>query len=550
MTTLFSDGFESGSLSAWTSSSAGGGGTIAVVAGSAHGGTKGCRITTAAASDQVSLLAATATPSTGLFVAQLWLRVNSIGSTNPITIAYFLTANDLKLRLWYAPNGVWLVGFRRKYNPEAFNDPETSVAIPILGIGAWHRLDIAYDSGTVSGAPGIAVYLDGALAASFADSTGGPAPSAPGGLKFLVGGDLIDLSLDDVRIDDAVAGPVTQVPFSPPAVFAFGDSFTYGNNASVPATKGYVGLAGAASGWGMVNYGQGGWGAENFLTAFISGYWTAYPATTIYYLGINDFTFYGTDTQGLATWLGAWLAGLIWRANRSDHQLRFPADAAMALSGSWSSYGQHLARVSSTQGDSMRCVVSGRAVYVCFYQQVAGGGRAVINVDGVDRGIIGCGCGAGFVTRPGFSGSHEALLRVGDLAPGAHTVTITVLGGGPVIVDYVAGVDPAGPVYVGTFVGQSSAPGLGYNLPSAVAGSDGAVDLYNQTLARLVTVLNGDGLQLQLADFRQTWSPATDLSADGRHPNDSGHQHLANALLRAAGLLAPPAPPYERKTAR
>ena len=53
MTTLFSDGFESGSLSAWTSSSAGGGGTIAVVAGSAHGGTKGCRITTAAASDQV-----------------------------------------------------------------------------------------------------------------------------------------------------------------------------------------------------------------------------------------------------------------------------------------------------------------------------------------------------------------------------------------------------------------------------------------------------------------------------------------------------------------
>ena len=92
-------------------------------------------------------------------------------------------------------------------------------------------------------------------------------------------------------------------------------------------------------------------------------------------------------------------------------------------------------------------------MYVCFYQQVAGGGRAVINVDGVDRGIIGCGCGAGFVTRPGFSGSHEALLRVGDLAPGAHTVTITVLGGGPVIVDYVAGVDPAGPVYVGTFVG-------------------------------------------------------------------------------------------------
>ena len=154
------------------------------------------------------------------------------------------------------------------------------------------------------------------------------------------------------------------------------------------------------------------------------------------------------------------------------------------------------------------------------------------------------------MARPGYIGSHEALLRVGDLVPGPHTVTITVLGGGPVIVDYVAGVDPAGPVYVGTFVSESSAPGLGYTLPTAVAGSDNAVDLYNQTLARLVTVLNGDGLQLQLADFRQTWNPSTDLSADGRHPNDTGHQHLANALLRAAGLLAPPAPPYERKTAR
>jgi lysophospholipase L1-like esterase len=218
--------------------------------------------------------------------------------------------------------------------------------------------------------------------------------------------------------------------------------------------------------------------------------------------------------------------------------------------GVWTSspdYGGAMSEYSTTNGSWIACSASGNVVYIAYTAIDGNGGAFSLTVDGVPSGS--------FHNYPSFpidtANLHTRrasfLIRIPALGYGPHTVTAAVTS--PTAAGNVVQID---------WVGGNGGFDRPYNRETVVGGIPlqacsacllSTVFTYNQAVTGNVSLLAGDGLNIDYADTESDPQYQNDLIADGFHPNDPGHAMIGAqfvcAALRPMGnsdSLAVPAP--------
>jgi lysophospholipase L1-like esterase len=340
-------------------------------------------------------------------------------------------------------------------------------------------------------------------------------------------------------------------PYPPKTVAAgtirfFGDSFTAGNGAS-DAAHSYVSLLQQAAEWSGTNLGVGGRQATQVAASDI------YPLTIIdgdistLLVGYNNARHLGSDAVGLTTYeqtLRACVARLAIPHARWKHG----ADNSITFSGSdWTSAsstysGKVNSKYTQTNGATATQTLYGAAIYISYTcrKNLGGGdgGSFTVTVDGTVYATVDTNSAALDDGPPSF---WPHVVRIGGLAPGAHTVVVTAISNGSQFVQIEGYATNNGPtsnaprVYVGTIPVMNT---LGYALgsPTYSNATDAIIDSYNRVLRRVVTDFSADGLLVTLAEVSQAYNPwdgITSQTDENIHPNDLGHSRIAQAFLAA-----------------
>ena len=149
---LFSDGFESGSLSAWDGTG-GGTGTVAVVSGAEHSGTYGARITNAA--NQFGLIVKNlASPQTDSSVS-FWVRISGGSGLQTLAMARDQTSAHIMWVLMYDANrqGIYFYPYNGAgTSTELFTGANTAPA------NTWVLVEVRYTATATGGAQ---LYING-----------------------------------------------------------------------------------------------------------------------------------------------------------------------------------------------------------------------------------------------------------------------------------------------------------------------------------------------------------------------------------------------------
>lgn len=304
---------------------------------------------------------------------------------------------------------------------------------------------------------------------------------------------------------------------------SFGDSITFGDFATVPATLGYVGLLSTALARPITNYGISGDMVPD-QTARVYTTNPAYGDISTIMLGVNDERTYGLNS----TTLGYYRRGLQCLAAYLGLGNKQFAISSGTYTGTWTNttaYG--LGKNSATNGSTATFTVNGTTVYVGMIQQDASPGTFNVLIDGTVAGSYTTQTTGLGPTVNGVS-FGAMLLRFPGLSAGSHTIEIVVTsatsGSNVVYVDWVAG--NAQTVLPRVYVGQVTYAEV-YNS----GGSSANVDSYNAVIASLIADLVSDGLNV---------TPVTtnvlNLSVDmdgAYHPINTGHVKLAAAFQSA-----------------
>lgn len=338
-----------------------------------------------------------------------------------------------------------------------------------------------------------------------------------------------------------------QVYPSVNAAAAFGDSITFGALATSTALS-YRGRIETATGWTLANQGLGGREFGQILTEAI------YPTTTAlndaYTLlpGFNDFRRNGTAALGLGTFRRGLTAALLWLAIPHDQKITAQS-ARVSAAGTWANaalYGTTLGKSSSTQTSTLTATLYGTSIYIGYTNRagLANGGTFTVSIDGVVYATVDTNVGqTGIVTVlvPSPAQFWPEAARFGGLAPGPHTVVLTVTSAsGTVNIDWLGSNDGAGlvdwpQVFVGTTLRMSTAGYTASSNASFNVGSETASALFAAEVRSAAHGLAADGLHVWLVDTALAFNPsiAANLDADNIHPTDTGHARLAEAFLEA-----------------
>jgi hypothetical protein len=178
---VFTDGFEDGDLSAWTSASG-----LSVGPGSAHSGSFGAADTTSVA----WAMARAASPQTDLY-ARMWLNIAAGNQT--VQVMRFRTDTDKNLVT------VSVLG-NRKLQVKSNTTGATLTSSQTLGTG-WHDLQV---HGLIDGSSGrIELWLDGTKLIDLTPTSLGSTPFRRIEIGNRTTGKTYDAAYDDVTIDTA-----------------------------------------------------------------------------------------------------------------------------------------------------------------------------------------------------------------------------------------------------------------------------------------------------------------------------------------------------------
>lgn len=314
---------------------------------------------------------------------------------------------------------------------------------------------------------------------------------------------------------------------------AFGDSVTYGDSAS--NLRGWPVLVSEVLGEPLTNHAVRGHQVPD-TAPLAYGVQVQPHDTTIWMPGFNDMRWWGLDPLGLDTYTGAVRALMAWLAIPEKKKTRA---VNAGSSGGWtvtSVYGQ-LGQYSAQKGAAIVFSVRGDTVYLGGIALQSGTGLVGLQIDGLPMGVWRCGGVAPFNSALGYA---PFLIRVPGLDDRLHSVTASVVStSGTVYVDWCAsnhwatsGPRPA--VYVSSCLrlqdySSSQQPEWGH-------GSEDAARLYSAATYQAVEDLASDGLDVTYVDTLPFYDLAHgDNVPPDVHPNDQGHQHLADAYLAAMG---------------
>lgn len=320
---------------------------------------------------------------------------------------------------------------------------------------------------------------------------------------------------------------------------AYGDSITNGTGASGSAQQ-YANIIASSRSWTKTNYSASGDGvAEQATPVFAKVVGDGQQSTLM--IGTNDVRTYTTSVPKQEAFKLGHLALAAWLAIPNGKKA---SGQAGSFSGTWTNatvYGGALAKQSIVPASTATYTTYGTVAYVASLLQNGIVATYSVSIDGVAKGAFSTAPGASVTSANGTT-YVPALLRFAGLSEGPHTVVVTVVtasASNPVYVLWVAGNQGArtktGPnVWVGNIPRYSAA---GY---TTYGGSDAVVAAFNQAIRDNVRMLGADGLNVGLVDSAARLNPSTDLTGDGLHPDDSGHDAIAQAFLEAINQIQKP----------
>ncbi|MCU1258413.1 MAG: hypothetical protein JWO80_1298 [Bryobacterales bacterium] len=324
-----------------------------------------------------------------------------------------------------------------------------------------------------------------------------------------------------------------------PVLHAFGDSITVGGKASDIATKSYIHLVAAATGWPLVNLANSG---DQGADTAVKVYGATVNANDIYSLmiGATDEWIYGTDASRRGIFAGAHMAELAWLSIPAAQKITAHS-GSVNFSGSWSDSTLYpgLGMQSRQTGSTAAFMVTGSTVLIGMsLSDDRGGCQLMVSIDGTGYGAWNSSPATVIQT---YKGTNFApfLVRANGLPAGPHRVSLSVGScaspKGYAYFDWAAGVgERSGD---GSWVQRAKVYVM--NVPGKAAsfyakypgGGDANVDDYNLVIAANVAALAQKGLPIQLVDVFGKLNTTDDLDADGIHPNDAGHALIARAFL-------------------
>lgn len=326
----------------------------------------------------------------------------------------------------------------------------------------------------------------------------------------------------------------------PDTLFAFGDSITAGTGASDAAHR-YINLLATYKGWTLTNNAVSGSQISD-PTQIDMLYDTTITAdmNIVTLAGANDMRTSQSNAALQQTYRNSLLAALAYCALPDTYKTWAPS---MSSTGTWVtspsvSNGKGLR--SSTNGSTLTTTVEGDTVYVGYVVSPNYDGTFTVTIDGVNRGTF--STTASVPTRTVDSGEWaNVAVRFTGLSDKPHTVVVTITSstGKDVWIDWIGGngipYEITGPnVWVGNCCRMTSG---GY---STWGGSDTLVAVWNNMIREVCEALASDGLNVLLVETTDALDPATGLDTDGLHPNDTGHQQIADAFAAKMSSFSKP----------
>jgi lysophospholipase L1-like esterase len=304
-------------------------------------------------------------------------------------------------------------------------------------------------------------------------------------------------------------------------IHLFGDSITVGVGASL-ISKAYAALLIATLGVGADNTAVSGAMVPDQATHVYSSAIASNDTATIM-LGTNDERIYQSNVTKQEFFKSGLAALTVYASSNTTKAL-----TSGTYTGTWTNtvaYG--IGKHSNVNGSKLNFSVNGPVIYIGYIKQINNGGQFTVKVDGVLTGTYNC-TGVGITTAKGLAYGTQ-LLRIAGLANTSHTVEIEVVSStataNRVYIDWWGGVSARNAVYVAN---------IPYATTYVSGGSDANVDAYNADIAAIVTELSGDGLNVNLVNVN---SVLTDFDmADEYHPNNAGHQKIADKFLNVMGI--------------
>ena len=246
--------------------------------------------------------------------------------------------------------------------------------------------------------------------------------------------------------------------------------------------------------------------------------------------GYNDMRYFGNSASDIGYFQGTLYAGLVW-LGFPDGNKKTGQGGSVTTTGTWSNSDVYsdIGIKSSTQNDKVEFTTTGDVLYVVSTKVDGGTGEFDVIVDSNNKGTYNC-----YDAPTIYVGSdYQAfLVRISGLGAGSHDVEVKVTSAsGTVYFDFATGIGDLGATKPYIMVGgclYMTNDGYAAGSPDWDNGSDAAVDAFNTSITQAVNVLAVDGLNIALAQVNDSYNLETDVSEDDVHPNDSGHQHIAD----------------------
>lgn len=300
---------------------------------------------------------------------------------------------------------------------------------------------------------------------------------------------------------------------------AFGDSITANHGAS-PAAASYVNLF-ALSNQGVSNTQAG--DMSNRIRALV----TSFDASKKYTLmiGTNDHRVYKADATKQEFFKRFLRNSVAWLSLENKKMPRVSGD--ITFTGTWSNAsGNAINKYTQQQNATATTTVTGTSVYIGYIIQNFTGSDSVAEIR-IDGNLVGTIGSYGVINTSGGSTYADAAVRFDGLSAGSHTVEITVTSSGKnFYLNYIAGNNNSGGQY--PKIALSNVIRMTAGGYSTHGSSDAIVDQYNVIVDDLVAEFVADGFDVTLVDNHTAVNPATDITSDGVHPNNSGHLKIHN----------------------
>lgn len=329
-------------------------------------------------------------------------------------------------------------------------------------------------------------------------------------------------------------------------ILGLGDSFMAGSLASIPANA-FINLLATEYSQSVENRGAGGEGAfkatDNLFSSMLNK--SVNPYYTVAMFGFNDLRRSGDNAK---TYSKLQAAAHTIIAHQFINKVVSVQDAAVTKTN-WATEQvfetykyKHVSPTiepisSDTSGATLSWDFTGNNVvvgaFVTTAEYDAFNGPFTIHIDGILQGTYDLRDQTdGILSNSNPNKTIPKAIPFFGLADGNHTIVITATTSTPVTIDYLATMYNANEYQSAITIGDIAymtpagyATGVGTNNASTPIMQEGT-----DSIQAIVDMYVAQGYPVTMFPTNDYLDLDTDIDADNVHPNDSGHQHIFDAI--------------------